>query len=627
MRSSSVRGPQGEGSAWLRYSAFRACIAGWTSSPVLVHMDAERTMPRKATTALKTWPVSVRLTCALIVLALGIGGCEGIRAVNKKVQNALKTDRYRFLGPHQPIAAPDRPRIWPIRESATAADITDDLLPNAVFPVDADYVFSEEDYVIGPNDVLDIGIMDLFQIGAETNVRRQVEGSGFIDLPLLTDRIRAEGLTGQELRQIVMDAYSPDLLRDPRVTVVVAARRQQTFSIVGAVGAPGTYDIPRRDTRLWDALALARDVTNPTVRYIYIIRQLPATPIEQAEAPAAPQTQPDEPQTRPEEPSEELPSTLPPLPGQDPDDSTPSPFDEPQPEEILPVLPGGIEEGSDLPPALPDLDALPGPGEETPEVPPMLPTETVDASDALSNDVTVLLRYVETVDAPVAVDDDQTGSGETTFLIPALADNGDVADNGDSADSGDMPADQTNGEVADTNDPFGWGRAARTDLSRVIAINLAKLRDGDPRMNIVIRANDIIRVPQIEAGEFYVGGEVQRPGVYSLTGRKLTVKQALIAAGNLSPLAWPSNSVLVRRIGDSQEQFIPLDIEKIFRNEEPDIFLRANDVIEVGTHPAAAFMAVIRNAFRMSYGFGFIYDRNFAEPVDPGMDSRRFTHW
>ena len=146
-------------------------------------------------------------------------------------------------------------------------------------------------------------------------------------------------------------------------------------------------------------------------------------------------------------------------------------------------------------------------------------------------------------------------------------------------------------------------------------------------MNIIIRANDIIRVPQIEVGEFYILGNVVRPGVYTLTGRRLTVKQALAAAGNVGPLAWPANSVLVRRIGENQEQTVPLNIEKIFRNEEPDIFLKANDVIEVGTHPAAAFMAVIRNAFRLSYGFGVIYDRNFADRSEPGLDSKRFTRW
>ena len=34
-----------------------------------------------------------------------------------------------------------------------------------------------------------------------------------------------------------------------------------------------------------------------------------------------------------------------------------------------------------------------------------------------------------------------------------------------------------------------------------------------------------------EPGEFYIIGEVTRPGVYSLNGRKLTLKQALAATG------------------------------------------------------------------------------------------------
>ena len=116
--------------------------------------------------------------------------------------------------------------------------------------------------------------------------------------------------------------------------------------------------------------------------------------------------------------------------------------------------------------------------------------------------------------------------------------------------------------------------------------------------------------------------------MYQLTGRKVTVKLALTAAGNLGPLAWPENSILVRRIGDGQELIYPLNIEAIFRGEEPDIYLKPNDLISVGTDVRASFMAVVRNAFRMTYGFGFIYDRNFADPLDPlPVDHRRFTRW
>jgi hypothetical protein len=104
---------------------------------------------------------------------------------------------------------------------------------------------------------------------------------------------------------------------------------------------------------------------------------------------------------------------------------------------------------------------------------------------------------------------------------------------------------------------------------------------------------------------------------------------AVAAAGNLDPLAWPKNSMLVRRLNDQQEQMIPINVADIFEGKKPDIYLKANDVIAVGTNVAAPFLVVLRNAFRLTYGFGFIYDRNFGEgsaatgPLGPD----RFTRW
>lgn len=107
----------------------------------------------------------------------------------------------------------------------------------------------------------------------------------------------------------------------------------------------------------------------------------------------------------------------------------------------------------------------------------------------------------------------------------------------------------------------------------------------------------------------------------------MTIKQALAAAGNLGPLAWPENVVLFRRIGENQEQIYPLNLEAIFKGEQPDFFLKPYDVVAVGTSAKAPFFAVLRNAFRMTYGFGFIYDRNFADPLLVGPNSKRFTRW
>ena len=164
-------------------------------------------------------------------------------------------------------------------------------------------------------------------------------------------------------------------------------------------------------------------------------------------------------------------------------------------------------------------------------------------------------------------------------------------------------------EAPDAYDPF----TALAEGRRVIAIPAAALLDGDPNYNIVIRPRDVIRVPLPNTGEYYMGGNIQGPGPYQLTGRKITVKQAVISAGGFSPLAYPSRATLVRRITKNEEQSIQVNLDAIFSGDTPDFFVRPNDVINVGSHPVTYFMAVLRNAFRASYGFGFVYDRNFAD--------------
>jgi protein involved in polysaccharide export with SLBB domain len=157
--------------------------------------------------------------------------------------------------------------------------------------------------------------------------------------------------------------------------------------------------------------------------------------------------------------------------------------------------------------------------------------------------------------------------------------------------------------------------AAITEGSRqrILRIPVRDLMRGDPRFNVVIRPNDKVYAWLGPVGEFYVNGNVYRPGVFSLTGRKITVRQAIIAAGGLSQLAIPERCELVRRYNDNQEEIIRLNLDAIFAGSQPDVVLKPNDMINVGTNAAAPFMATIRNAFRLTYGFGFVYDRNFAD--------------
>jgi hypothetical protein len=157
-----------------------------------------------------------------------------------------------------------------------------------------------------------------------------------------------------------------------------------------------------------------------------------------------------------------------------------------------------------------------------------------------------------------------------------------------------------------------WGEIAGETQTRIIRVSAEALRNGDPRQNIIIRARDTVRLSAGQSGEYYMMGQINRPGAYSLTGRKLTLKEAVAAAGNLSALAWPERCTIYRRLGD-REEMIQINLDRIFAGQDPDFFLKKDDLVMVGTHPASLFLAVIRSAFRLTYGFGFVYDRNFAD--------------
>jgi protein involved in polysaccharide export with SLBB domain len=159
-----------------------------------------------------------------------------------------------------------------------------------------------------------------------------------------------------------------------------------------------------------------------------------------------------------------------------------------------------------------------------------------------------------------------------------------------------------------------WEQAIQTRLIRIPA---DKLLAGDPRYNIIIKPGDTIHVPVDIIGEFVIGGNVNRSGYIDITGRQMTLKMAIAAAGGLGPLAWPKNVEVIRRIGTAREEIVMVDLDKIASGEQPDFFIKPNDMINVGTHPTSRWRAVLRNAFRATYGFGFVYDRNFAD-IDYG---------
>ncbi|MBU0618049.1 MAG: SLBB domain-containing protein [Planctomycetes bacterium] len=161
---------------------------------------------------------------------------------------------------------------------------------------------------------------------------------------------------------------------------------------------------------------------------------------------------------------------------------------------------------------------------------------------------------------------------------------------------------------------FEWEDVPEYELSqRVIEIDVPALKSGDPRYNVVVRPRDLINIP-VDTGVFYMMGEVARPGVYGFGGREITIKQAIATVGGFGRLAWPSRCEIVRREQGTDKQItIPVNLDHVFAGLEDDLLLRDADIVNVGTDFIAPFLFVIRNSFRFTYGFGFVYDRNFAD--------------
>ncbi len=173
---------------------------------------------------------------------------------------------------------------------------------------------------------------------------------------------------------------------------------------------------------------------------------------------------------------------------------------------------------------------------------------------------------------------------------------------------GNKDGNGANGETVPADAPMA--------VERIIQIPADRLQWGDSSVNIVIRPFDRIYVEPPPLGVVYIEGEIGRPGVYNLPVQdELTLSRLIAAAGGLTPLAIPERVDLTREVGDHLEATIRMNLAAIRNRTQPDVILKPNDHIIIGTSWFATPLAVFRNGFRMTYGFGFLLDRNFGNDV------------
>ena len=117
-----------------------------------------------------------------------------------------------------------------------------------------------------------------------------------------------------------------------------------------------------------------------------------------------------------------------------------------------------------------------------------------------------------------------------------------------------------------------------------VEINIATLQsDVNPAEDIVLQPFDIVSVDLAEM-IYVMGTGVNHAGAFAL-GQKdsMSVLQVLVQAGGLSPLAKPSDAVILRPISNtSRRAIIPIDLSLILKGRGNDKPLLPNDVLVVG---------------------------------------------
>jgi polysaccharide export outer membrane protein len=92
--------------------------------------------------------------------------------------------------------------------------------------------------LIGANDLVSISVYD----APELTRTARVSADGFIRLPMLKQRVKAQGLMPAELEMAIVKALQDEqIIVDPFVTVTVAEYNSHPISVAGAVKQPLTF--------------------------------------------------------------------------------------------------------------------------------------------------------------------------------------------------------------------------------------------------------------------------------------------------------------------------------------------------------------------------------------------------
>jgi len=125
---------------------------------------------------------------------------------------------------------------------------------------------SDQDYKIGPDDLLEISVNEDEKFSKTVKVSSQ----GNIKLPYL-GILKVNGLSALKLEKEIENLLGEQYIYDPHVTVVIKEHRNQRISVMGAVVKPGTYDFTGQST-VSDVLVMTGGLREDAGPFLFLLR-------------------------------------------------------------------------------------------------------------------------------------------------------------------------------------------------------------------------------------------------------------------------------------------------------------------------------------------------------------------
>jgi len=129
----------------------------------------------------------------------------------------------------------------------------------------------DADYLVGAGDILEISVLALEVPDQTATLSREVSREGVITLPYIKEMRCLDQTTGA-IEEEVRKRYAKGYIRSPEVSVSVEEYKSRTVSVVGAVGRPGVYVLPRNSSTVLALLAEAGGVEKDAGDDLVILR-------------------------------------------------------------------------------------------------------------------------------------------------------------------------------------------------------------------------------------------------------------------------------------------------------------------------------------------------------------------